>query len=76
MNILDFLHQMEDTLWQGLTDMLAKLPMGITAENLAEKYNITREQCDEFAILSQQRWGAGTVSRASHRLQGKKYTNQ
>jgi acetyl-CoA acyltransferase 2 len=53
---------MEDTLWQGLTDMLVGLPMGITAENLAEKYNITREQCDEFAILSQQRWGAGTYT--------------
>ncbi|KAK3727493.1 hypothetical protein QZH41_018360, partial [Actinostola sp. cb2023] len=49
--------KMEDTLWQGLTDMLAGIPMGITAENLAEKYNITRQDCDEFAILSQQRWG-------------------
>lgn len=39
--------------------MLAKLPMGITAENLAEKYKITREECDQFAILSQQRWGVG-----------------
>ena len=24
------------------------LPMAITAENLAEKYNVTREECDEF----------------------------
>jgi len=31
--------------------------MGITAENLAEKYNITRDECDKFAIQSQQRWG-------------------
>ena len=50
---------MEDTLWQGLTDMLAGLPMGITAENLAEKYGISREECDEFAVLTQQRWGVG-----------------
>ena len=28
-------------------------PMGITAENLAEKYGITRQQCDEFALQSQ-----------------------
>ena len=28
--------------------------MGITAENLAEKYNITREEQDEFAARSQQ----------------------
>ncbi|KZT51808.1 thiolase [Calocera cornea HHB12733] len=31
-------------------------PMGITAENLAKKYGITREMCDEFALQSQQRW--------------------
>lgn len=32
--------------------------MGITAENLAKKYNITKEECDEFALRSQQTWGA------------------
>ena len=41
----------------GLTDSYAGIPMGITAENLAEKYNITRDECDKFAIQSQQRWG-------------------
>lgn len=30
-------------------------PMGITAENLAEQYNISREAQDEFALRSQQR---------------------
>ncbi len=30
-------------------------PMGITAENLAEKYNISREEQDEYALRSQQR---------------------
>jgi acetyl-CoA C-acetyltransferase len=30
-------------------------PMGITAENLVEKYKITREEQDEFAFHSQQR---------------------
>jgi len=49
--------KMEDTLWSGLTDSFIKLPMGITAENLAEKYGITRLDCDEFALASQQRWG-------------------
>jgi acetyl-CoA C-acetyltransferase len=33
-------------------------PMGITAENLAEKYQITREEQDEFALKSQQRMAA------------------
>lgn len=29
--------------------------MGVTAENLAEKYNISREDCDKFALASQDR---------------------
>lgn len=33
--------------------------MGITAENLAEKYKITREDCDNYAYQTQQRWKAG-----------------
>lgn len=44
----------EDSLWAGLTDSYAKLPMGMTAENLAEKYGITRDECDEYALRSQQ----------------------
>jgi acetyl-CoA acyltransferase 2 len=32
--------------------------MAVTAENLATKYGITRTQCDEFALTSQQRWAA------------------
>ncbi|KAL7560809.1 hypothetical protein ACA910_013295 [Epithemia clementina (nom. ined.)] len=47
-----------DALWDGLTDSHVKTPMGMTAENLAQKYNITREECDEFAVLSQTRWAA------------------
>ena len=33
--------------------------MGVTAENLADKYGISREECDEYALVSQQRWGKG-----------------
>jgi acetyl-CoA acyltransferase 2 len=47
---------MEDTLWAGLTDQQIKMAMGITAENLAEKYGISRLQCDEFAFRSVQLW--------------------
>ncbi|XP_023343731.1 3-ketoacyl-CoA thiolase, mitochondrial-like [Eurytemora carolleeae] len=50
--------KLEDMMWTSLTDMLAKTPMGVTAENLAEKYNITREECDNFALRSQQTWAA------------------
>ncbi len=38
----------------GLTDAFSDLHMGITAENIAEKYGITREQQDEFSFKSQQ----------------------
>ncbi|WP_447927185.1 acetyl-CoA C-acetyltransferase [Vreelandella sp. EE27] len=38
----------------GLWDAFNDFHMGITAENLAEKYGITREQMDEFAAQSQQ----------------------
>ncbi|XP_019373696.1 PREDICTED: 3-ketoacyl-CoA thiolase, mitochondrial isoform X1 [Gavialis gangeticus] len=48
--------KMEDTLWAGLTDLHIKTPMGVTAENLAAKHNITREDCDRYALKTQQRW--------------------
>ncbi|MCW3806849.1 acetyl-CoA C-acetyltransferase [Plebeiibacterium marinum] len=37
----------------GLTDIFNHYHMGITAENLAEKYNLTRQEQDAFAALSQ-----------------------
>ena len=37
----------------GLTDAYSNLHMGITAENVAEKYGITREMQDEFSCNSQ-----------------------
>lgn len=39
----------------GLFDSLVPGHMGITAENIAEKYGITREECDELALASHQR---------------------
>ncbi|CAH2214238.1 acetyl-CoA C-acetyltransferase [Tepidibacter aestuarii] len=39
----------KDGLWDAFNDY----HMGITAENLAEKYSITREEQDEFAVKSQ-----------------------
>ena len=47
---------MECSLWSALTDWYVQTPMAITAENLAEKYNINREDCDNFALSSQRRW--------------------
>jgi len=48
--------KVEDALWSGLTDTYCGIPMALTAENLAEKYSISREDCDLYALQSQQRW--------------------
>lgn len=39
----------------ALTDAMNDVHMGVTAENIAKKYNITREQQDEFALASQEK---------------------
>jgi len=49
---------LEDALWSGLTDAHSNTPMGVTAENLAKQYSISREECDEYAIRSQTLWSA------------------
>lgn len=46
---------MSDYLWESLYDPIAKCSMAITAENLAKKYGITREEVDAFALQSQTR---------------------
>lgn len=43
---------MSDGVWDGLTDAWSGLIMGLTAENLAEKYEISREEQDEIAVRS------------------------
>jgi acetyl-CoA C-acetyltransferase len=47
--------QLEDGVQHLLGDPFSKAHMGITAENLAEKFGITREVQDEYALRSQQR---------------------
>ena len=42
-------------IYDALTDAKHKIHMGVTAENIAKKYNITREMQDEFAYASQQK---------------------
>ncbi len=41
-----------DMLLDALTDQYTQTPMGITAENLSEKFEVTRSQCDEFSFNS------------------------
>ena len=46
--ILD--HMVYDGLWDKFNDY----HMGVTAENVAEQYDITRDECDEYAARSHQ----------------------
>ncbi|HUQ20548.1 MAG TPA: acetyl-CoA C-acyltransferase [Gemmatimonadaceae bacterium] len=55
---------LEDSLWEALRDTYVDLAMGETAENLADKYQLSRGCVDEFAMRSQQlaaeAWNNGT----------------
>lgn len=48
--------QLEDSLqYDALNDAFYGIHMGVTAENVAEQWGVTREQLDEFAAWSQQK---------------------
>jgi acetyl-CoA C-acetyltransferase len=49
----------------GLLDPLCGLVMGETAENLVDRYGLTREEQDAFALESQQKATAGAEGRAA-----------
>ena len=52
--------EMMDGIWVGLTDAWSGLIMGMTAENLAEKYDISREEQDMIACRSHNNAEAAT----------------
>ncbi len=58
--------QFEDLLWAALTDPQCGFSMAETAENLADKYRISREEVDQYALRSQQAaaaaWADGVFS--------------
>lgn len=58
---------LEDSLWEALTDPQCGFSMAETAENLADKYGLTRAEVDEYAYTSQQRakaaWDDGVFAR-------------
>jgi acetyl-CoA C-acetyltransferase len=49
----------------GLLDPLSGLVMGETAENLVDRYDITRDEQDRFALESQQKAAESTERRAA-----------
>ncbi|VXC77926.1 Acetyl-CoA acetyltransferase [Pseudomonas sp. 9AZ] len=46
---------LDSMIHDGLTDAFNHYHMGVTAENLVEKYELSREQLDTFAAASQQK---------------------
>ena len=61
--------ELEDSIIKdGLTDVFENYHMGITAENIAEQFNITREEQDNFALSSQQK--------ASFAIENNKFVNE
>lgn len=47
--------ELRDSMWDSLTELGVGPAMGITAENVAERCQISRREQDELALLSQQR---------------------
>lgn len=48
--------------FDGLTDIFNRYHMGLTAENVADQYGITRQDQDEFAVASQNKAEAAITS--------------
>ncbi len=48
--------------YDGLTDAFSKVHMGITAENIADKWGLTREMQDAFSVASQNKAEAAVKS--------------
>jgi acetyl-CoA acyltransferase 2 len=49
---------LEDMLWSALTDSYTGQAMALTAEQLAVDYQLTQDQVDEYAVLTQKRFAA------------------
>ncbi len=47
--------EMRDAMWDGLTQLGTGVGMGMTAENLAKRYGISREDQDELSLASHKR---------------------
>ena len=60
-----------------MEEMFPLESMGETGENVAERWDVSREDQDEFALRSQQRWAAagGLLRRAGRRERGRRATS-
>ena len=57
-NKMGQMNMADHMLLDALTDSFGGMHMGITAENVAERFGLTRQMQDEFAICSQQKAAA------------------
>ncbi len=59
--------KLEDYLWEALLDPYCGCQMAMTAENLADKHSISREEADVYALTSQERtkdaWESGRLAK-------------
>jgi acetyl-CoA C-acetyltransferase len=60
--------ELYDLVWRGMQEYPIGVGMGLTAENVAERYGISREEQDAFALLSHQR--------AAKAIDGKKFEHE
>lgn len=54
--------ELEDGLITALSDPFTRFHMGITAENVAREYHVTREEQDRWALISQTRAAAARTA--------------
>ncbi|SVC84015.1 uncharacterized protein METZ01_LOCUS336869, partial [marine metagenome] len=54
--------ELEDSLWSCLTDSYTGLPMAMTAEKLAEQYELSQDEVDAYSVESQKRFAAAQES--------------
>jgi len=54
--------KMEDSLWSSLTDTMTGMAMANTAEKVGRTWNISRQDCDDLALASQQRYAAALAA--------------
>ena len=55
-------NELEDGLISALSDPFTRFHMGITAENVAREYHVTREEQDRWALISQTRAAAARAA--------------
>jgi len=53
---------LEDSLHDALTDSYNGMPLGLTAEHLAVRFELTQEEVDEYSVLTQRRFAAAKES--------------